>query len=214
MSTPSAEELAARKKRTMLLLAGGAVSLVLPLAGVAYLRISESRQAHAPTANVVFDRREANEAKINVSQTVAINNATSAAGPGSPAAPAGGSLGFVKGSNEYYTEKKEAPAPSTPTVAAAAPAPEPEPAPAAKTAKPKKGSKKEFFMPHLQGTKSMAGSSFSRAGGSPKPTGGSGMAGVADPKSGKGGDMADLLKNVPGGADNPEVKKLLQNQGK
>ncbi|UPT73165.1 MAG: hypothetical protein M0D55_14890 [Elusimicrobiota bacterium] len=38
-----------------------------------------------------------------------------------------------------------------------------------------------------------------------------GMAGVADPQSGKGGqDMADMLKNIPGGINNPEVQKLIQ----
>lgn len=67
-------------------------------------------------------------------------------------------------------------------------------------------------MPRLQGTKSF--SSFK--GSSPKPTGApGGMTGVADPQSGKaGGDMAEMLKNVPGGVDNPEVQKYLKSQGK
>ena len=41
------------------------------------------------------------------------------------------------------------------------------------------------------------------------------MAGVADPQAGKGdGDMAEMLKNVPGGVNNPEVQKYLKSQGK
>lgn len=230
MSTPTPEELDARKKRTMWLIAGGVVSLILPLAGVAYLKISESRGSHGPNGNVAFERREAGERKVEASQTVVINNNMNPAavnmGPGSPGmgssagapmAPAGGSIGFVKGSNEYFQDKKETPAPAAAAPAApAAPAPAPEPEPAKKTAK--KGGKKDFFIPHLQGTKSMAGSGFksSNQGGtmSNRPTGGAGMQGVAAPAGAGGGDMSELLKNVPGGADNPEVKKYLQNQGK
>ena len=120
--------------------------------------------------------------------------------------------GQVKGgtSNSYFQDKQAAvaPAASTPTVAAPPPVPEPTPAP--KTVA-KKGGKKEFNMPKLQGTKGF--SSFK--GGKAKPSGAQGMTGVADPQAGKGGgDMSDMLKNVPGGANNPEVQKYLKSQGK
>lgn len=222
MSTPEQEVQEGRKKRTILLLAGGAVSLVLPLLGVIYIRMSEAKTARPPDSSVMFDRRENGEAKVNVSQTVAIVNPAPAPGPsslpvaGGPTmvpAPGSSSLDFVKGgaNNAYFQDKAAAPpaapAASTPTVSPAA-APEPESAP--KTAA-KKGGKKAFNMPKLQGTKSF--SSFK--GSSPKPTGGMGMTGVADPQAGKGGgDMADMLKNVPGGVDNPEVQKYLKSQGK
>lgn len=221
MSTPEQEVQEGRKKRTYLLLAGGAVSLLLPLGGVVYLRISESKAVRAPgQAASVFDRREGGEAKVVITQTVAINQAvavpagtSSLPTPGGPtAAPAGSSLDFVKGGTGAYfqdgKEKAEPPKASTPTPAAVAAEPEPEPA------KPSKGGKKTFVMPRLQGTKSMAGSGFKSS--SPKPGGVAGMTGVADPQSGKGGqDMSEMLKNIPGGINNPEVQKLLQkNKGK
>ncbi len=216
MSTPEEEAQEGRKKRTYLLLAGGAVSLLLPLGGVVYLRMNENKAANGPgQAASVFDRREAGDAKVAVTQTVTINQAVAvpagAAGtsslptPGGPtAAPTGSSLDFVKGSGNYYQEAKEkaeAPKPSTP--AAAAPAPEPEPAPApAKTAK---GGKKPFMMPKLSGTKSLTGANFKSNSGSPKPGGLAGMTGVADPQSGKSAD--DMMND-------PAVQKLLQQQGK
>ena len=128
-------------------------------------------------------------------------------------APGASSLDFVKGgANNTYFQDKQAPAaaPAASTQAAPAPAAAPAPEPAAKTVA-KKGGKKEFSMPKLQGTKGF--NSFK--GASPKPTGAQGMTGVADPQAGKGGgDMSELLKNVPGGASNPEVQKYLKNQGK
>lgn len=227
MSTPEQEVLDARKKRTVLLLAGGAASLVLPLLGVVYIKMSEAKTARPPDSSVMFDRRESGDAKVNISQTVTIiNPAASAGGPGAsslpvaggptmvPAPGSGSSLDFVKGgaSNSYFQDKPAAPAAST-QAAPAAPAAAPEAAPeeaAPRTAAAKKGGKKAFNMPKLQGVKGF--SSFK--GASPKPTGGGGMTGVSDPQAGKGGgDMAEMLKNVPGGASNPEVQKYLKSQG-
>jgi len=224
MSTPEQEVLDARKKRTVLLLAGGAASLVLPLIGVVYLRLSEAKTARPPDSSVMFDRREAGDAKVNISQTVTIIPPASPGGPGTSSLPVAGgptvtttgsSLDFVKGGatpgSGYYGEKQAAPAASTqPAPAASAavsgPVEEAEPKIVAK-----KGGKKAFNIPKLQGTKGF--NSFK--GKSPKPTGGAGMTGVADPQAGKGGgDMDELLKNVPGGANNPEVQKYLKSQGK
>jgi hypothetical protein len=226
MGTPEQDIQAARKKRTILLLAGGAASLALPLLGVLYIKMSEAKTARPPDSTVMFDRREGGDAKVNVSQTVTIMNPAgpAASGPSSlpvaggmtmtPAPGSGSSLDFVKGgaNNTYFQDNKPAaaaPAASTataPVAPVAATAPEPAPKTAAK-----KGGKKAFSVPKLQGTKGF--SSFK--GASPKPTGGQGMTGVADPQAGKGGgDMSDMLKNVPGGANNPEVQKYLKSQGK
>lgn len=185
--------------------------------------MNEAKTARPPDSSITFDRREKGEAKVNVSQTVTIMNPSGPAGTAASSlpiaggqtvtpAPGGSSLDFVKGgaNNTYYQDKAAAAAPpaaSTHTAVTPVVVPEPEPAP--KTVA-KKGGKKAFSMPKLQGTKGF--SSFK--GASPKPTGGKGMTGVADPQAGEGGDMADMLKNVPGGANNPEVQKYLKSQGK
>ena len=224
MATPEEEVLAARKKRTILLLAGGTASLVLPLLGIVYIKLSEAKTARPPDSTVMFDRRENGEAKVNVSQTVTIINPSGPAGSAAsslPVAggqtmtpvPGGSSLDFVKGgaNNTYYQDKAAAAAPpAASTRAAVTPVVVPEPEPEPKTVA-KKGGKKAFSMPKLQGTKGF--SSFK--GASPKPTGApGGMTGVADPQAGGGGDMADMLKGIPGGVNNPEVQKYLKSQGK
>lgn len=223
MSTPEEEVLAARKKRTILLMAGGAASLLLPLVGVVYIRMSEAKTARPPDSSVMFDRRESGDAKVNVSQTVTIiNPAPAEAGRPSSlpiagqqtvtTAPGSSSLDFVKGggtSNYYQDKAAAAPAAASTQAAAPPPAPAPAPEPEAPKTAAKKAGKKAFAMPKLQGTKSF--STFK--GGSPKPTGGHGMTGVAAPQGAQGGDMAEMLKNVPGGANNPEVQKYLKSQG-
>jgi len=223
MATPEEEVLAARKKRTMLLLAGGAASLILPLLGVVYIRMNEAKTARPPDSSVMFDRRESGETKVNVSQTVTIINPSGPAGSAAsslPVAggqtvtpvPGGSSLDFVKGgaNNTYYQDKPAAAPPAASTRTAVTPVVVPEPEPEPKTVV-KKGGKKAFSMPKLQGTKGF--NSFK--GASPKPTGGQGLTGVADPQAGKDGeDMSDMLKNVPGGVNNPEVQKYLKSQGK
>ncbi len=223
MSLPEQEALDIRRKRTIWLMAGGAASLILPLLGVLYMRISEAKTARPPDSSVMFDRREKGEEKVNISQTVVAPAALAAPGAsslpiagGMTAAPASGngsSLDFVKGgaNNTYFQDKAAAPA----AEAEAAPPPPPAagpsgPIPPASKTVAQKGGKKPFNMPKLQGTKQF--SNFKSA--SPKPTGApGGMTGVADPKAGKGDDdMAELLKNVPGGANNPEVQKYLKSK--
>jgi hypothetical protein len=227
MDSPEQEVLAVRRKRTIWLLAGGAASLILPLLGVLYMRMTEAKTARPPDSSVTFERREKGEEKVNISQTVTI---VAPAAPGNPAqsslpiaggmtmtpAPGGGSsLDFVKGgaNNSYFQDKAAAPPVGAPPAAAAPAAAPPGPVAEAptKTVVQKSG-KKAFNMPKLQGTKGF--SSFK--GASPRPTGApTGMTGVADPQAGKGGgDMAEMLKGVPGGVDNPEVQKYLKSQGK
>jgi hypothetical protein len=197
MPTPEEEVQAARKTRTIMLMAGGAASLILPLCGVVYLRLTEAGSARAPNTAVMFEHREAGEAKINVTQTVTVPSGGLAAAPQASLPGGDSSLGMVKGSNDYFQDKKaEPPAAST----QAAKAPEPAPAPAPEKTVVKKGGKKPFAMPKLQGVKGF--SSFK--GASPK-----GATAPGAPDAGAGG-MADMLKNVPGGADNPEIQKLLK----
>ncbi len=211
-----------RKKRTMLLIAGGAVSLILPACGAVYLFMKESGEGRAPNTSVMFERREAGDAKVAVTQAVAINpgaevlaTAATPAGMGSsmpsgaPQTTAGGSLGMVKGDGNFLDgeKKAEAPAASTQTAAAKAP-PVEEGGPIAGKKAPAKGGKKAFVMPKLQ-----SGKGFTSFKGSPKPGGGQDYGGVAAPQ-GKGG-MEDMLKNLPPGSENnPEVQKLLQQQGR
>lgn len=223
MSTPEQEILEKRKKRTIFLMAGGAASLILPLLGVVYLQMNEAKTARPPDSSVTFERREDGDSKIRVSQTVTIVNPPALAGSGvsslpvagglteSPA-PGGSSLDFVKGgeNNTYYQDKPSvaAAAASTPTVTASEPLPETK---ASVKAIAQKSGKKSFNMPRLQGVKGF--NSFK--GASPKPTGGAGLTGVADPQAGKGDDdMSEMLKGIPGGANNPEVQKYLKSQGK
>lgn len=216
MATPEQEVQQGRDKRTKVLLAGGAVSLILPLLGVVYIRMNEAKTARAPDSSVTFERREAGEEKVNVSQTVTIMSPAAGPGPSSlpvaggmtatPAPGGGSSLDFVKGG--AFPDKNAPPAASTPTVAASKPVPEVESGPIAKPVA-QKGGKKAFSMPKLQGTKGF--SSFK--GGSPKPTG-KGMTGAAEKAGADDGDMSEMLKKIPGGASNPEYQKYLKSQGK
>ncbi len=190
-----------RDKLTIWLLTGGAVSLLLPLLGIIYIRMGEAKAARTPNSSVMFDRHEDARSQASVSQAVPSGRTT-------PPAPAS-SLDFLKGgANSAYFQDKPATAPaaSTPTSPAPAAVPEPE-SPPKTTAK--KGGNKAFNRPKLQGTSGFG----TFTGSSPKPSGGQGMAGVADPQAGKAsGDMADMLKNVPGGTDNPEVQKYLKSR--
>lgn len=217
MATPEQDIQQGRDKRTKVLLAGGAVSLILPLLGVVYIRMNEAKTARAPDSSVTFERREAGEAKVNVSQTVTIMNpVASSPAPGMSSlpipggateAPGGGSsLDFVKGG--AFPEKSTAPAAAAPAAAAAAPIPQIESGPIAKPPVVPKGGKKAFSMPKLQGTKG-----FSSFKGSPKPTG-KGLTGAAEKAGAEDGDMAEMLKKIPGGASNPEYQKYLKSQGK
>jgi hypothetical protein len=214
MATPEQEaQEVARRKRTLLLMAGGIASLLIPLAGALYLKYGGSGETKGPGRTDVFERREAGDARV----TVGLAPAPVTASPMSPvAAPApvsgGSSLSFVRGDGDFEGKPPGQPSPA----AAAAPAPAapvPQGGPIAAPEPEKgKGGKKVFSMPKLQ-----TGKGFTQMKGfSPKPTGGAEISGIAAPAAaGKGGDMAEMLKNLPPGADkNPEIQKLLQGQGK
>lgn len=218
---PTPEEEAARKKKTLLLLAGGAVSLILPLLGVLYLRWKDTRQAPKQHEAAVFQQREGAERRITPPSSPAMAAAVvltqPAAVPSAPASGAsslplpttsgkasagGGSLGFIKGSDDYYTEKKDEPKPEPKKEETkAAPAEQPKPVPAKSAAKAKPG-KKPFVMPRLQPGKGFT--NFKRPG-QQQPEAASGEDGPAD--------MQEMLKDIPGGASNPDVQKYLKQQG-
>ncbi len=198
---PDLEVEKGRAQFTLWLVIGGAASLLLPLLGVVYIALNEPKTALPPDSMVMFERRENGQAKVTASQTVAIARPAPVAG--SATAPSTSSLDFIKNGVDNTYFRDAAPVASTQTAPAVVVKP------ASKDAV-HKDKKKAFNIPKLQGTKGF--SSFK--GASPKPTGGQGLTGIAESQDGKGGDMADLLKNVPGGVENPEVKKYLKSQGK
>ncbi len=191
MSNSDQEALESRNKRTVWLLAGAGASLLLPLLGLFYIRASESRSAHPPSNTVMFDRREAGEPKIGVTQAVPVTGIPAAIPAAKPARAASrdkenSSLNFVKGSGEYFKDDTA----ETPKIAAPEKSAE-SPAPVQSKASVK--GKKSFNKPKLQGVKTF--NSFKK--GSPKPAGG----------------QEDILKNLPPGAENnPEVLKYLKGR--
>ncbi len=203
-------------------MAGGAASLIIPLLGVLYIRWNETRTApRQADAQGVFQQREG-ERRITPPAAPAMAAAvavgvpaqspsapptsmmpTSSPLPGSKSAEGSGSLGFIKPSDDYYNKPAETPAPVEKKEEAkpAAAAPE-EPKPEPKTAKKTKPAKKSFAMPKLNTTKGFT--SFKRNA--------PGAQAAADEG---GGDMADMLKNLPPGAENdPRLQEYLRKQGK
>lgn len=215
---PNDPEEAARRKKTLLLLVGGAVSLIVPLLGVLYIRWTETRTTPKQAdTHGVFEQREG-ERRITppsapaMSAAVAVGVPAQAASapppplaavaplPGSKSAEGSGSLGFIKPSGDYYTDKKAEPAPEPKKEEAkpAAPPPEPPKAAAKTTAKAKPG-KKPFAMPKLNTTKGFTSFKRNSPGG--------------EAASDDSGDMSELMKNLPPGAENnPDLQKYLQQQ--
>lgn len=122
MGPEEAEKLLQRRRRTLYLLAGGAVSLLLPLAGIAYLKLQEAPVPAGPTGSLegVFDRRDAEAPRY----VKAPEEAASVALPAKPSAGRSGSMDFISMSREMRPENvplaletappKEPPAPSRP----------------------------------------------------------------------------------------------------
>ncbi|MDX6770076.1 MAG: hypothetical protein SF051_11130 [Elusimicrobiota bacterium] len=215
---PMDPEEAARRKKTLLLLAGGALSLVLPLLGVFYLRWKESREViQQKDAAGVFQQREG-ERRIVPSNAPAMAAAVALGAPAqAPSAPpppvmtplpggsgggtaSGGSLGFIKPSDDYFKDKPaEVAPPKKEEPVKAAPPPE-EPKPAPKTAKTKPG-KKPFVMPKLNTTKGFTSFKRNQPGAQ------------APDDAGDDTDMSEMLKNLPpGAANNPDIQKMLQQR--
>lgn len=210
-----------RRKKTLLLMVGGALSLLLPLLGVAYLKLKDARVANGPQkGSEVFERREADDAKIvlagsNAPQAFAAPDTSMPAltatqgfsgtsapsaplpsggrGPAAAAAAMGSSLDFIRGADAAKTEPPavSAQAPAAAPAPAAAELEEEEPKPVAK-AKP---GKKAFVMPKLNPTRGFSGA-----------LGGKKNASSAD---GPPDLPPDMMDSIPG-MDNPDVQKALK----
>jgi hypothetical protein len=196
-----------RKKRTIWLLAGGAASLLIPLAGAIYLHISQNSGAPGPSGRSdLFEHREGSDQKLTPTQTVVppsamVTPARTAGVSGAAETTAGSSLDFIRGGDELKSRingVKSAPAgaPAAATAPAAAAAATPAAAVAAstQTAKAVKHGKKAFTMPKLQPTRGFT--NFSNGA-----------------KSAPGGGQSnqDMLKNLPPGAANdPQVQAYLK----
>ena len=191
--------------------------MVIPLLGVLYIRWTENRNAPKQVdPQGVFAAREG-ERRITPPTAPAMSAAVAvgvpahspanappplAPMPGSKSAEGSGSLGFIKPSGDYYSKTPEpAAAPKKEEAKPAAPPPE-ESKPVAKSAKSTKPAKKSFAMPKLNTTKGFT--SFKRN-----------QPGAEAPAEEGGGDMSEMLKQLPPGAqNNPDLQKYLQQQGK
>ncbi len=219
---PAAPE--GRRKRTIWLLAGGAASLLIPLAGAIYLHLSENAGAPGPSGRSdLFERREDADQKITPTQTVVPPSALLPPPPRSGVAgaaekPSASSLDFIKGSDELKARiadsKAAAAAPAAPPAPPAPVAAVAESTPTAKPVKPVKPGKKAFTMPKLQPSRGFTnfGSGSGAKSGAP---GAPGAAGAAAGAAG-GQNSQDILKSLPPGAENdPRVQAYLkahQNQ--
>ncbi len=181
------EEQEARRKRwTVYLVAGGVLSLLVPLLVVLYIRLSESPAAGPAAARPGFVPRENWGAKVKPAVTPAPTAK-------SQAAPAGDSLGFVKGGSEYYPPAPARPAPEPVKAAAAPPALTPKP----EVKKTAATGYKPFTQPKLKLTNSK------------NP--------VGKPPAGAPPDINALLKNIPGAGSGgapgmPDMNTLMQQQ--
>lgn len=109
-----------RRRQTLYFLGAGAVSLLLPLTGVAYLSLRDapSSTGHASAPEDVFDRRDS-DAQKRVKAAVVPPPAPLGLVVSKPSAKnQSSSLGFVNTGGEYYTEKTAPPPAAAPPSAA------------------------------------------------------------------------------------------------
>lgn len=239
MASPVDEDREAqRQKRTVLLMIGGALSLLLPLLAAVYIRMTDV-QAPTSSGGSAFAHRASAQEAPRIAP--AITPAPSTAGGGAlaqvpvappresspapiqadaPSAPQGGSLGFIRGGDDYYKDKdKQAAAgpqvqqPQT-QQAQAAPPPPPQVAAAEPAAKRGKPAPKPFSMPKLQPTKGF--SSFRGGGGGmgSQQGGGAmeaGAQGGADPAAAM--QAMQGMQGMPGGGAGAQ-RPMAQMNGK
>ncbi len=213
MPSPFEEERKARSQRTLYLLIGGLLSLLIPLLGVAYLKLTEGSSPRLVSGQAIFAQRRdlSPRARITPAQVPAAPaavRAQAAPAPSSPPAadkakPRGGdSLSFIRGDRELFEEKPQAQAPQ----ADKAPAPEKEEGKKPKAAQGAKPAKKPFAMPKLKPS-----SGFTDF----KSKGGLGLGAqknqVQESPQDIPPDMQKMLKDLPAGAQGtPEVQELLK----
>ena len=192
--------------------------MIIPLLGVLYIRWSENRGAPKQTdAQGVFQAREG-ERRLTPPSAPAMSAAVavgvpaqspsaapppllSSPMPGAKSAEGSGSLGFIKPSEDYYSKTPQPAAEPKKEEAKPAPPPTEAPKPAAKSAKSSAPAKKPFAMPKLNTTKGFTSFKRNQPG--------------AETPAEEGGDMSEMLKQLPPGAqNNPDLQKYLQQQGK
>ena len=204
MATPEQEAPQERQKKTVWLLAGGAISLLVPLAGAIYLHVSQNAGAAGPSSHVdVFERREGEEHKITPTQTAVVSSPATLMKPtgailGAAAdnRPVGSSLDFIKSNVDVQARVAEQKTAAAAPAASTAPAAD---APVAAAAAKTKPGKKPFAMPKLQPTRGF--SSF----------GSTGSKGAAKAGAQTGQNAQDFLKNLPPGSQNdPQVQAYLK----
>lgn len=118
MGPEEAEALQQRRRRTFYLMGAGAVSLLLPLAGVAYLNMMRSPEAGpSGSAEGVFDRRDSEAARYVKAAEVPSPVFSARAPKPSASGQQAGSLGFINAGQDYRQETASSPP------AAAAPPP-------------------------------------------------------------------------------------------
>jgi len=209
-STDSTEHVIERNRRTFYLLLGGAASLLIPLLGVLYIRLTESSALPGGATSHAFAHREAQADRIRAAATpappVPMAPAPGTAGGAPVQTTAGDSLGFVKGGSEYY--------PTEPATPVAAPQQTEAPPPVAKAdppqddaaanKKPIKPGPKPFQQPKLQGSKfgggfsnGFSGNKQFGVGGRNQPQGGMPQQGQQLPPGGMP-DVSGMLKNISG----------------
>ncbi len=194
---PSEEELARRRRHTLYLIAGGTVSLLLPLGGVLYLKMTDTT---APPASVraddIFAHREGAAVRLQPAAGAAAPQplAMPAAPPAVSSVPATSppqesGLSMIRGGEDYFPGKSASPAP--------APQPPPAPAAAAAPAPPRAipaprpaAAPKTLAMPQL------------------KPAQGFGQ--VRSWFSGSGQPAGAAQPQAPVGAAPPDVNALIQ----
>ncbi len=195
---------AERRRRTVYLLLGGALSLLIPLLIVLYLHISESPAAGSGTNHPGFVTRKNWGEKIKPAVTPAPMAK-------SLAAPAGDSLGFIKGSPEYYppAQARQTSLPANPEAAAHKQAAPPAPKSATTAQKQATPGYKPFTQPKLHLSNSGLGNPTQIRPGQMPPGLQTGQMPPGMP------DMNALLKNIPGAgatgtSGTPDINKLLQ----
>ena len=206
----------ARSRRTLLLMIGGALSLLIPLAGAVYLRMKDAPAAHTVSNTTLFGKRgdtiapaatpapSVNDMPLAQVPTTEARRGSPSPMQGGATSSSGGSLSMVRGGGEMYNQPKEAPpaAPPAATPAPAAPAPrsepEPEPAPA-----PAKKGPKPFNMPKLRTTsnfKSFSTGSTAARPGMPPP-GGAARPAAGGQQQPSQADMQQMMQALPPGTD-------------
>ena len=201
MDMPDQEAPQNRRKKSIWLMAAGAVSLLIPLAGVIYLHLSQNAGAAGPSGrNDVFERRDGEDRNIIPTQTAVVTPPPAAPGAGAAGKGGGSSLDFIKSSADLQarvTAPKAAAAGSVPAASTAPAAPPAVAAVAAKTGV--KPGKKPFVMPKLKPSRGFTN------------FGSTGQKGGA--AAGGQGTTADFMKNLPPGAANdPQVQQYLKSQ--